>query len=192
MITINFKTILAITFALLSLTQATQANEPHSILGTQQFAYYGKTGKVTASAPGFLVDQLPQSASEKAQDMYKYGKKLFEKVQTKLGDDAKCTTIFMSYSDRETTSPVAKPNAPRTYKEGLMIQVRQQCPTKLLVSVDMIYGIIETEKDQCMVSKRVSRSKEEVQGVCDLQDYLADAKVKTDLETTIYTYLKLN
>lgn len=185
----NFKTILAISFTFLSVIQSAQAKQPHSFLGTEKFAYYGKAGVVTASAPGFKLNELPEGNSEKAHAMYKFSKNLFEKTEKSLGTSADCTTIFISYSDRETTSPVTKANALRKYKEGLLIEIRQQCPNQDLKSLDLTYGVIETEKDQCTITSSINRIKTEIEGVCDLHEHLTDAGVKKSLESTINTKL---
>jgi hypothetical protein len=177
----NFKSILALTFTLLSLSQGAQAKQLYSILGEETFAYYGKSGVVTASAPGFKLDALPNVTSEKAQEMYKLGKSIFQKTQKELGASAGCTSIFMSYTDREDTY--------KKYKEGLMIQIRQQCPNQNLKKLDIIYGVFETEKDQCTVTRRMNQIKTDVVGVCDLHDYLSDANISTSLESTINTAL---
>lgn len=183
MITINFKTLLAITFTFLTITQTAQAKQPPSILGEETFAYYGKAEELTASAPGFKLNELPEGTSEKAQAMYTFGKKLFQNIEKDLGTSAKCTSIFMSYTDRINTY--------KKYKEGLMIQIHQQCPGQDLKKLDIIYGVFETEKDQCTVTHRMNQIKTDVVGVCDLHDYLTDANVKTSLESTINTALGL-
>ena len=150
-------TLLAIIFTLLSLTQIAQAKQTPSILGEETFAYYGKAGEGTASAPGFKLNELPEGTSEKAQAMYTFGKKLFQNIERDLGTSAKCTSIFMSYTDRTDTY--------KKYKEGLMIQIRQQCPSQDLKKLDIIYGVFETEKDQCTVTQRMNQIKTDVDGV---------------------------
>ncbi len=72
-----------------------------------------------------------------------------------------------------------------------MIQIHQQCPGQDLKKLDIIYGVFETEKDQCTVTHRMNQIKTDVVGVCDLHDYLTDANVKTSLESTINTALGL-